>query len=231
MPISNTPTFDLELNQAHPEFVINPEMTFSGNDTYFLEKNANNRCGSLVLELHKEQHNGKPFTGAEYRSVAHYGYGRYEFRMKAPYAPGVVASAFLFQEIKADGTTWLDLSAEWAEIDIEFRYGPADGKPYLQFNHIDAPGSYHEQSFDETATPYRDKIRDYAIEVTPTNITWYVGTDVVATANSELPYNHGARFKIMMNLWCPSTTWAGHRELDLEHELAIYKRVAFYPWY
>lgn len=130
-----------------------------------------------------------PYASGEYRSVAFYGYGRYETSMRAARGAGLVSSFFVYTG-PADGRPW-------DEIDIEIL---GKDPTRMQVNYwTDGQGgkeTHVELGFDASAG-----FHDFAFEWHPDFIKWYVNGLLVHTetgARGPLPSHAG---RIMMNLW------------------------------
>ncbi|HBB71788.1 MAG TPA: beta-glucanase, partial [Ruminococcus sp.] len=67
--------------------------------------------GMLTLKIDRDYTGKYNYSGAEYRTSDHYGYGYYETSMQAIKNPGVVSSFFTYTGQSEDNP--------WDEIDIE----------------------------------------------------------------------------------------------------------------
>lgn len=128
-----------------------------------------------------------PYSGGEYRSKDHYGYGRYEVSMKAIKNDGVVSSFFTY--------TGPSDNNPWDEIDIEI-LGKDTTK--VQFNYFTNGKGEHEYMYDLGFDAAED-FHTYAFEWHEDKIVWFVDGEEVYTANENIPVTEG---KIMMNAWC-----------------------------
>ncbi|MDE5936613.1 MAG: family 16 glycosylhydrolase, partial [Ruminococcus sp.] len=101
------------------------------------EKNTSLENGMLSLTIDKD-HSGKyNYSGAEYRTNDHYGYGYYETSMQAIKNDGVVSSFFTYTGPSEDNP--------WDEIDIEI-LGKDTSK--VQFNYFTNGTGNHEFMYD-----------------------------------------------------------------------------------
>lgn len=145
----------------------------------------------------------KDFKGAEYRTKEAFLYGRFEIRMKATPAEGVLSTFFTY----FDGTTedpWT--SAKWNEIDIEIvgRY-----RNSVQFNTITPNQNNHVSSVFTSFDPAAD-FHTYAIEWTPTYVSWYIDDVMVRKQTASHVLTLTRAQKLMMNTWNPAyPDWVG----------------------
>lgn len=127
-----------------------------------------------------------PYSGAEFRSKDHYGYGYYETEMKPIKNNGAVSSFFTYTG-PTDGDPW-------DEIDIEF-LGKDTTK--VQFNYFTDGKGDHEYLYDLGFDASED-FHKYGFEWREDGISWYVDGEKVYTASENIPTTPG---KIMMNVW------------------------------
>ncbi|MCH5350141.1 MAG: glycoside hydrolase family 16 protein [Oscillospiraceae bacterium] len=145
--------------------------------------------GKMQLIIDNDSGNNKtvPYSGGEYRSKGHYGYGLYEVSMKAIKNDGVVSSFFTYTG-PSEGNPWDEIDVEILGKDttkVQFNYfvDGVGGHEYMYSLGFDASEDFHTYAFDWQA----DKI------------TWYVDGQEVHFADANIPVTEG---KIMMNAWC-----------------------------
>jgi hypothetical protein len=140
----------------------------------------------------------RDFKGAEYRSIENFTYGRFETRMIAPGADGVLSSMFTYHEIS-------DL-ADWNEIDIEVlgRYENA-----VQFNAISPSRTNHVGSVLVDFVPSAE-FHIYAFEWTPDYLAWFIDNVEVYRQTDAHVQKMNLPQKFMMNIWNPvHDNWVG----------------------
>lgn len=143
---------------------------------------ATTGAGVLTLKL---DNSPRAYTCGEIRSKSKFSAGRFDVRMRAAAAPGIVSSFFLYS------------SAPHDEIDIEF-LGKDPTK--MQVNYFKNGVGNHEViidlGFDASAADHT-----YGIEWRETFIKWYVDGRLVHTVtgnSSTLPTEPG---HLYMNIW------------------------------
>ncbi len=155
-------------------------------DCGWYEQNTSLDNGMLSLTIDKD-HSGKyNYSGAEYRTSDHYGYGYYETSMQAIKNDGVVSSFFTYTGPSEDNP--------WDEIDIEI-LGKDTTKVQLNY-YTDGVGN-HEFMYD-LGFDASEGFHTYGFDWQPDHITWYVDGKAVHTAYDNIPKTPG---RIMMNTW------------------------------
>ena len=207
--------FEDNFDEPNEEFWDRGNATFNGNLATFRPENITYEDGLMVLNLKREQFNGKPYTGAELRTDnqdGFYGYGCYEVRMRSAGPSGTVSSFFGYRY------------NPWQEIDIEivgknnrsmltniyFNEGP-EGEP--NNDAYEVPPFPEEVGLTYDAS---EEFHNYAFEWLPGEIKWYRDGELVKQATvegaspGEIP---DIDMQIMMNLWVSdSPSFAG--EID-----------------
>ncbi len=139
--------------------------------------------GFMTLKLDNTASSGKSFSCGEYRTSDTFSYGRFETRMKAAKASGIVSSFFTYT------------GSPWDEIDVEIL---GKNTTQVQFNYYVNGTGGHERVVDlgfDAAAGYHT----YAIDWQPGSISWYVdGTLRHSVSGGTLPSHP---MQIMMNLW------------------------------
>lgn len=155
-------------------------------DCGWYQQNTSLENGMLSLTIDKD-HSGKyNYSGAEYRTTDHYGYGYYETSMQAIKNDGVVSSFFTYTGPSEDNP--------WDEIDIEV-LGKDTTKVQLNY-YTDGVGN-HEFMYD-LGFDASEGFHTYGFDWQPDHITWYVDGKAVYTATENIPKTPG---RIMMNTW------------------------------
>ncbi|MES3628933.1 MAG: family 16 glycosylhydrolase [Longimonas sp.] len=207
--------FEDDFNAPNDEFWDRGDATFNGNLAYFRPENITYEGGRMILNLKKENFQGRPYTGAELRTDnedGFYSYGCYEVRMKSAGPSGTVSSFFAFR------------FNPWQEIDIEI-LGKNNRSMLTNIFYNDGPaGEPNNDAFEVPPFPESvglsydasQEFHNYAFEWLPGEIKWYrdgqlVKQATVSGANpSDIP---DLEMQIMMNLWVSdSPSFAG--EID-----------------
>jgi beta-glucanase (GH16 family) len=160
------------------------------NDTGWRAKNAELRDGRLHISLTDEPSAGRGHTSGEYQTRRVFGYGRFEARLKAAAAPGLVTGFFTYSGPSMDG-------APHHEIDFEF-LGKAPQR--VQVNYFTDGVGGHETMIDLGFDASED-FHTYAFEWRPDSIRWFVDGRLVheeSGARGPLPSVPG---KIYLHLW------------------------------
>jgi beta-glucanase (GH16 family) len=151
----------------------------------FLPNHISFSGGIMSLRLDNVASAGKPFSCGEYRTISTVNYGRFETRMQAAKASGIVSSFFTYT------------GSPWDEIDVEIL---GKNTTQVQFNYFKNGVGGHEHlvnlGFDAAAG-----FHTYAIDWRSTSISWYVDgvLKYTVTGNtSTLPSHPG---QVMVNLW------------------------------
>jgi beta-glucanase (GH16 family) len=166
-------------------------------DCGWVKNNATIGNNMLTLKIDKDYSGKYNYTGGEYRTTDHYGFGYYETSMQAIKNPGVVSSFFTY--------TGESENNPWDEIDIEV-LGKDTTK--VQFNYYTNGQGNHEFMYD-LGFDASQGFHTYGFDWQRDHITWYVDGKPVYTANQNIPQTPG---RIMMNTW-PGTgvdEWLNH---------------------
>ena len=155
-------------------------------DCGWTKNNTSFDNGVLNLTIDKDTSGKYNYTGAEYRSIDHYGYGYYETSMKAIKNDGVVSSFFTY--------TGPSENNPWDEIDVEV-LGKDTTK--VQFNYYTNGVGNHEYMYD-LGFDASEGYHTYGFDWQKDSITWYVDGKAVYSANTNIPVTPS---KIMMNVW------------------------------
>ena len=165
-------------------WVDNKAATNWGELSYYSPEDAFVRDGSLVLRAQQRSLNGRSYTSANMGSNFSFRYGRVEIRAKMPTGKGLWPALWMLPTNGAS-TGWLP------EIDI---YESVDPGRYWANFHSNT-GSGRQQLGPLPVGTDTSQWHDYAIEWSPTQITWFldgrqvaVATDGVWTANQSNLY-------------------------------------------
>lgn len=155
-------------------------------DCWWYKQNTSLENGMLSLTIDKD-HDGKAnYSGAEYRTHDHYGYGYYETSMQAIKNDGVVSSFFTYTGPSEDNP--------WDEIDIEI-LGKDTTKVQLNY-YTDGVGN-HEFMYD-LGFDASEGFHTYGFDWQKDYIAWYIDGKEVYRATDNIPSTPG---RIMMNTW------------------------------
>lgn len=160
------------------------------NDTGWRAQHAELHDGRLRLTLTDTPSSGRGHTSGEYQTRQTFGYGRYEARLKAAAAPGIVTGFFTYSGPSMNG-------APHHEIDFEF-LGKAPRQVQVNY-YTDGVGGHEtmiDLGFDASAG-----FHHYAFEWRPESIRWFVDGKLVheeSGARGPLPSVPG---KIYLHLW------------------------------
>lgn len=159
--------------------------------------NAKVGDGCLTLSIDKDNTGKYHYSGGEFRTNDHYGFGYYEVSMQAIKNPGVVSSFFTY--------TGESENNPWDEIDIEV-LGKDTTK--VQFNYYTNGNDHHEHMHDfgfDSSQAFHTMGFDWQQD----HIAWFVDGKEVWRATDNIPKTPG---RIMMNTW-PGTgvdDWLNH---------------------
>lgn len=178
----------------------------------FVYVNHSNRTGweadnirfhddGIDLVMLREQKGDAPFTGAEYQRRGRYHYGRYEIVMRAAPGSGLVSGFFTH----TDGSQGGD---PHDEIDIEILGRNPNQVELNYFHHgVMAGAEIITVGYDVT-----EDFQLYAFEWDPGEIRWYIGDQLVYSADgSEHPLPQTPqRLMISIKVFSPSQySWTG----------------------
>lgn len=160
------------------------------NDTGWLADHAVVKDGRLLLRLSDAGAAGRPYASGEYQTHRFFGYGRFEARIKAAAAPGIVTGFFTYTGPTFDGDPH-------HEIDFEF-LGKAPRRVQLNYftDGIGGRETNIDLGFDAS-----EGFHLYAFEWRPDSIRWFVDGRLVheeTGARGPLPSVPG---KIYLHLW------------------------------
>lgn len=157
--------------------------------TGWLRQNLRLDDGRLRISLTDDEAAGRPFASGEYQTRSFFGYGRFEARIKAVAAPGVVTGFFTYT-----GPTF---DAPHDEIDFEFL---GNSPRRVQVNYYTGGVGGHETHIDLGFDASKD-FHTYAFEWRPDSIRWFVDGRLMhkeTGARGPLPAAPG---KIYLHLW------------------------------
>ncbi len=160
------------------------------NDTGWLADHAVVKDGRLLLRLSDAGAAGRPYASGDYQTHRFFGYGRFEARIRAAAAPGIVTGFFTYTGPTFDGDPH-------HEIDFEF-LGKAPRQVQLNY-YTDGVGG-RETNIDLGFDASED-FHLYAFEWRPDSIRWFVDGRLVheeTGARGPLPSVPG---KIYLHLW------------------------------
>ena len=188
--------------------------TFGINESQFVPENVKFQNGTMKLYLTAEPTSEKNYSGAEYRTVDSYLYGKFETRMKFAPGSGVVSAFFTYRHPP---------QPRWNEIDIEFI-----GKDTrtIQFTHWwDSSPNFKPVTYSlDFASD--EEFHVYAFEWLPESIKWYVDGKLMHTATENIP---NLPQRIMMNVWiCNIIDWAGSFDPNI---LPVYAECDYVKYY
>ncbi len=155
-------------------------------DCGWYEGNTSLDKGVLSLTIDRDYTGKYAYSGAEYRTTDHYGFGYYETSMQAIKNDGVVSSFFTY--------TGESENNPWDEIDIEI-LGKDTTK--VQLNYYTNGKGGHEYMYD-LGFDSSQGFHTYGFDWQRDHITWYVDGKAVYTAYDNIPQTPG---RIMMNTW------------------------------
>ena len=149
----------------------------------FLPDHVGFSGGVMSLKLDNVPSSGRGYSCGEYRTNDTFGYGRFEVRMRAAKASGIVSSFFVYT------------GSPWDEIDVEIL---GKNTSQVQFNYFVNGVGGHERLVDlgfDASAGYHT----YAFDWKAGSISWYVDGVMKHTVSGGTLPSHPAQ--IMMNLW------------------------------
>jgi beta-glucanase (GH16 family) len=189
-------------------------------DTGWLAGNVVFSGVGMRISLTDDGAAGRPYASGEYQSRAFFGYGRFEARLKAAAAPGVVTGFFTYTGPTFNGNPQ-------HEIDFEF-LGKSPRQVQLNY-YTDGVGD-HETLIDLGFDASQD-FHNYAFEWRPDSIRWFVDGRLVheeTGTRGPLPSLPG---KIYLHLWAGKDleNWLGRFTYPGHPLVAEVDCVAFRP--
>ncbi len=161
-------------------------------DCWWYPQNAQIKGDHLELLIDRNYQNKTKsdwdcrYSGGEFRTNGHYGYGYYECSFQAIKNDGVVSSFFTYTG-ESEGNPWDEIDVEVLGKDttkVQFNYykNGQGGHEFMYNLGFDASEGYHTYGFDWQ----------------PDHITWYVDGKEAHTMRGDMP---AAKGRIMMNAW------------------------------
>lgn len=190
------------------------------NDTGWLAEHASVEDGRLVLRLSDTRAAGRPYASGEYQSRAFFGYGRFEARIKAAAAPGVVTGFFTYTGPSFNGDPH-------HEIDFEF-LGKAPRQ--VQVNYF-TDGVGGKETMIDLGFDASEDFHLYAFEWRPDSIRWFVDGRLVHEETGTRGPLPSAPGKIFLHLWAGKNLdrWLGRFAYPGHPLTAEVDCVAFQP--
>lgn len=159
------------------------------------KSNVATRGGILQLRVTQAPNRLRPYKCAEIRTLARYGYGLYEVRMRSAAAAGLNTAMFTY--------SGAPLTPVHDEIDFEFL---GKSPQSVQLNFFVGGKGGHETSVSVGADASAD-FHDYAFDWGPRHIRWYIDGRLVRTATgTALPAVPGQYF---LSLWMGAASVEG----------------------
>lgn len=206
-------------DKAHWQRSHNWANGWEKNATGWLAGNISFDGDRMQVSLIDREVAGRPFASGEYQSRRNFGYGRFEARLKAVAAPGVVTGFFTY--------TGPHFGKPHDEIDFEF-LGKSPRQVQLNY-YTDGVGG-HETMIDLGFDASED-FHSYAFEWRPDAIRWFVDGRLVHEergARGPLPSTPG---RIYLHLWAGRDLkgWLGTFSYPGHPLTAEFDCVAFIP--
>jgi endo-1,3-1,4-beta-glycanase ExoK len=156
--------------------------------------------GNVQLGLSNKGGTQRPYGCSEIHTGKRYGYGLYETRLKTASGSGLNTGFFTYVG-PPNGV------AEWDEIDFEFL---GKDPTTVNLNHF-TNGKAEDGKVIQLGFDASKDFHNYAIDWTPTKISWYVDYKLVleTPGNAHIPRNPGSLF---LTLWSGSdeeNAWMG----------------------
>lgn len=209
---SNIP-FEDQFNADLKKNWVPQNHSFENNLAQFSAKQISLKDGFLLLKLSEKRNGIKKYSGAELRSKQSFLYGKFEVRMKAAAAEGLVTAFFLYLPNSLNNT----------EIDVEIS-GKYPNRVTL--NHWVNATSHDVDinlPFDTTAD-----FHDYVIIWEPNKLSWQVDGKLIYSTNTAIP---NQAMPIIFNLWASkSVSWVGHVNPAQLPATAMIDFVRYYPY-
>lgn len=154
-----------------------------------------------------------------------YQYGKIEVRMLAATGSGVISNFFTFKEGSELSSTF------WEEIDIEV-FGN-NGANSWQTNLITGQGN---TNLTRTEGVHQNNglglnYHTYAIEWTPTSVTWLIDDVITRQINDGQSLEIGSATTLRFNIWNPDIPeWVGSFDETILPVHMYVNWIKFYPW-
>jgi len=190
------------------------------NDTGWVGRHIEVGGGRMAIRLDDSGASGRRYASGEYQSRRFFGYGRFEARLKAIAAPGIVTGFFTYT-----GPTFK--GAPHDEIDFEFL---GRSPRQVQVNYYTDGKGGHETMIDLGFDASED-FHTYAFEWRPDSIRWFVDGRLVheeTGARGPLPSHPG---KIFLHVWAGKNLegWLGRVSYPGHPLVAEVQCVAYRP--
>jgi len=190
------------------------------NDTGWVGRHIAIADGRMAITLSDAGASGRRFASGEYQSRRFFGYGRFEARLKAIAAPGIVTGFFTYTGPSFDG-------APHDEIDFEFL---GKSSRQVQVNYYTGGKGGHETMIDLGFDASED-FHTYAFEWRPDSIRWFVDGRQVHEETGQrgpLPSHPG---RIFLHVWAGKNLdgWLGRVSYHGHPLVAEVDCVAFRP--
>lgn len=167
---------------------------------------------------------GSKMAADHVSSVTNNHFGKYELRMRAPYAingSGGTCASGIYAYFTAG---YINSDGKWDEMNFGFHPDRDDHGTKVSCEHHDDTGGYHETSV-ALGFNYRESFNTYVIELAKDSITWKVGhgklphieLKTIHTAKAKLSKAMGTRLIMRTNFrqgdpgFMPDTVW------EIEH--------------
>lgn len=193
---------------------------WSKNDTGWVGRHIEIGDGRMAIRLDDSGASGRSYASGEYQSRRFFGYGRFEARLKAIAAPGIVTGFFTYTGPSFKG-------APHDEIDFEF-LGRSPRQVQLNY-YTDGKGG-HETMIDLGFDASED-FHTYAFEWRPDSVRWFVDGRLVheeTGTRGPLPSHPG---KIFLHVWAGKNLegWLGRVSYPGHPLVAEVECVAYRP--
>jgi len=178
-----------------------------------------------ILLFNLSQAQNKPYKAGEIYTENIYQYGKMEVRMLAAKGNGIISNFFTFKEGSELASTF------WEEIDIEV-FGQ-DGANSWQTNLITGQGNTNLIRTEGVHfnNGLGDNYHTYAIEWTPTSVTWLIDGIITREINDGQSLDISSKTTLRFNIWNPNIPeWVGPFDSNILPVHMYVNWIKFYEW-
>lgn len=224
LAVFGVPTVHADLSAPSPALRTMTE-TFPGNLATFESAGVTFGPSGATLTLQASAGAGRPFQSGALASVDTFTYGRFEAELQAARGAGLVTGFFLHRESPRQEIDVELLGSDPTQMLVNVYFNPGDEGATIGYGYRGTPHLVN-LGFDAS-----EAVHTYAVEWTPTGITWRVDGQVVHTRPrwSPTPIPH-LPMRLHANLWAPrSVELAGALAAGTLPVSSVFRRITASP--